>query len=268
MAQDFFISMVNGNSIVYSACAKLYKREFLEKEHLRFINGIKYEDVIFHFLCMLKAQAVYCMPEKLYEYRIRGNSIMTKETEGQNITDYFYIICYLTHYYLQHQFNVDLERAIEKYIQTVYHSFISNYRKYSATSDGYRLKKAMKNEKFAKIYGIISGYENYNGIVQERIAAQIEQIRGAKYVILYGAGDIAREVLETLNRYDISIDGVAVSNMTSSRSSFFGNKVYEITKYIDKKDDCLVIMATTTKFYPEIKQTLFEIGFSHWLEVF
>lgn len=267
-AQDFFISAVNSNCILYSACCKLYKRDFLEKEQLRFVNGIKYEDVIFDFLCMLKAQTIYCMPYKLYVYRIRSDSIMTKNKDDKNIMDYFYVICYLVRYYLQHQFNVDLEKAIEKYIQTVYHSFISNYRKYALVNDGYQLKNKMQDKAVAKIYGIVSGYEHYNGIVQTRIAARLEQIINAKYVILYGAGDIAREVLEVLNRYDIAVDGIAVTKKSNSRCSFFGNKVNEITDYVDKKDDSLVIMATTSKFYPEIERTLSELGFFRWIEVF
>ena len=267
-AQDFFAATMDNNSIIYSPWSKLYKRDFLIKKNIRFVNGIKYEDVVFHFLCMLKADTVYCIPDKLYTYRVRNNSTMTQKINSRNITDYFYIMCYLSQYYLSNSFDTALQKAIEKYIQVIYHSFISNYRRYALTNDAYLLKKDFAEENYAKLYGLVSGYENYNGAIQDCIAEHIEFIKSAKTVIVYGAGDIAREVLETLNRYDIAIDGIAVSNQSNSRKSVLGNRVHAITEYMDQKEDSLIIMATSSKFYPEIKKYLLELGFVHCLELF
>lgn len=266
-AWEFFMTTVNGNSIIFSPWSKLYKRDFLIKNNLKFVDGIWYEDVVFHFLCMMKADTVYCIADKLYTYRVRGNSTMTQKKQGRNARDYFWIICYVTQYYLEHSFDVELEKAIEKYIQTVYHSFISNYRRYALLNDAYRLKKDIVEEKYAKIYGIVSGYENYYGLLQQYIEEQIETIRNAEYIILYGAGDIAKEVLESLNRYDIAIDGIAVSDVSNSRKSLLGNKVRAITEYIDKKEDSLIIIATSPQFCLEIRENLIRLGFVHYLEI-
>ncbi len=265
--RDYFLQSVNRNSIVYSPCTKLYKRLFLLGENIRFIDGLLYEDVIFDFLCMMKAKEIYCITEKLYEYRIRRNSSMTRNIDGKNVSDYFYIVCYLTQYYLEHRFDTEMETAIEKYIQAMYRCFLSTYRRYSAQKDGYLLKKDMASESHAKLYGLVTGYENYYGLVQLHIAERVETIRRAAYVLVYGAGEIAREVIETLNRYDIAVDRVVVSDKTGSRSSILGNRVYEITECIEESKAGLVIIATDVRYYPEIERTLSESGVMNYMEV-
>lgn len=266
-AQDYFRQSVDSNSIVYSPCTKLYSRLFLLRENIRFIDGLLYEDVVFDFLCMMKAREIYCITDKLYEYRIRKNSSMTKGIDGRNVAAYFYIVCYLTQYYLEHHFDAGMETAIEKYIQAMYRCFVNTYRRYSSKKDGYLLKSDISVENYAKLYGLVAGYESHFGLVQLHIAQQIEAIRKAARIYVYGAGDVAREVIETLNRYDIAVDKIVVSGKKGSRSSILGNRVYEITECIREREDCLVIVATDARFYPEIERTLSELGFMDYIEV-
>lgn len=267
-ARDFFLNAMNSNSIIYSAWSKLYRRDFLMKEDIRFINGIRYEDIVFNFLCMMKANTLYCIPDKKYIYRIRRNSIMTRKIDGKNITDYFYIICYLSQYYLSHQFDAELEKGIEKYIHKVYRDFLNAYRRYASANDGYELKNHMTDKNYAKLYGLVSGYESYSGEVQEHIADQIEQIRQSKHVIVYGAGDIARETIIMLDQFDVVITGIAVSDYAGNKKSLLGNKIRVISDYLDKKEDSIVIIATTARFYPDIERHLSRLGFQNYLEVF
>lgn len=193
---------------------------------------------------------------------------MTKETEGKNVTDYFYIICYLSRYYLTHCFDAELEKSIEKYIHKVYRDFLNAYGKYAAANDGYVLKNDIIDKNCAKLYGIVSGYEHYMGEVQERIADRLELLKKSRNIIVYGAGDIARETIITLDRHDIAIAGIAVSDDAGNKNSLLGNKVRTISEYLDKKQDSLVIIATTAKFYTDIKKKLSDLGFLHYLEVF
>lgn len=266
-AQDYFRQSVDRNSIVYSPCTKLYSRSFLLRENIRFIDGLLYEDVVFDFLCMMKAREIYCITDKLYEYRIRKNSSMTKGIDGRNVADYFYIVCYLTQYYLGHLFDSGMETAIEKYIQAMYRCFINTYRRYSSQKDGYLLKSDISVENYAKLYGLVAGYESHYGLIQLHIAEQIETIRKAARIFVYGAGDVAREVIETLNRYDVAVDKIVVSEKKGNRNSILGNRVYEIAECIREREDCLVIVATDARFYPEIKRTLSELGFMDYIEV-
>ena len=67
-----------------------YKLSFLQREQIRFIKGIIYEDVPFSGISYVRAQRVNALNESLYHYRIRKGSIMTAQPSRRNLD------CYLT----------------------------------------------------------------------------------------------------------------------------------------------------------------------------
>lgn len=60
----------------YFAWSGMIDFKFLFKIKLKFINGIIHEDNAFGILLFLHSKAIYIYPRKLYNYRIRANSIM------------------------------------------------------------------------------------------------------------------------------------------------------------------------------------------------
>ena len=58
----------------------LYRREFLERNHIRFIPGICYEDIPFTPECYLKANTVVRVRSLLYIYRMGHSSITSTMT--------------------------------------------------------------------------------------------------------------------------------------------------------------------------------------------
>lgn len=67
-------------------------REFLNREGLRFQEGILHEDVEFTPRMLLKAKTVAEIPEPLYHYIVRESSISTQKDQGKNIRDLFNIL--------------------------------------------------------------------------------------------------------------------------------------------------------------------------------
>ena len=61
---------------------KLYKTSFLKDLDAQFLNGSYYEDLEFFYKVFLKAKKVSVLPEYLYFYRIRDESISTSGDEG------------------------------------------------------------------------------------------------------------------------------------------------------------------------------------------
>lgn len=57
---------------------RCYRRQFLEDNKLRFLEGILHEDNEFTPRACLKANKVKVIPDVLYHYRVRPNSIMTR----------------------------------------------------------------------------------------------------------------------------------------------------------------------------------------------
>lgn len=74
----------------FSACLKLYKKEFLDSfDDLYFSTGTAFEDVLFHVKVMLNASKISFVPEYLYYYRFNQNSIVNTP---DNYFDIFKVI--------------------------------------------------------------------------------------------------------------------------------------------------------------------------------
>lgn len=261
----YLAEAVENGSLIYSACTKLYRRDFLERNQIRFPDGRLYEDVLFCFRCLTRAERVRSFQEKLYIYRVRQNSVMTKALTEKNVGDYFWSVCELTKDYLASSCEKEAEPAIEGYIRGVCRDFIKARRKYNGSGEGPGAGP-WDDKRYLKLYRIFSDFPVRTGSIQDFTP---EQLRAAarKKIIVYGAGDIAREVIELLDRKDLAIYGVAVSVGNTGRKSLMGNRVLTIDQYLEVKDESLVIIGTSPRFYTEIEEELQKFGFLHYIEV-
>ena len=63
-------------------CNKLFRREFLLKNDIKFSNMTAFEDLIFSFMCVVCAKNYVRVPFTNYHYRIRKNSLSHKGLDG------------------------------------------------------------------------------------------------------------------------------------------------------------------------------------------
>ena len=71
------------------ACLYAYRRAFLFEHNLRFLEGILHEDVEFTPRALLRCKKIVEVPDCLYHYIIRENSISTQKNREKNIKDLF-----------------------------------------------------------------------------------------------------------------------------------------------------------------------------------
>lgn len=93
------LELMSGRDYLYTCCRHrnlsvaswLYccKRDFLNREGLRFQEGILHEDVEFTPRMLLKAKKVAESPAQLYHYVIRDSSISRQKNREKNIKDLF-----------------------------------------------------------------------------------------------------------------------------------------------------------------------------------
>ena len=69
----------------YSACLKLYKKEFIDGIDFNFPVGLHFEDVPVHVKVMIEANRVSFVPEALYNYRTNPSSIINSTANGLDI---------------------------------------------------------------------------------------------------------------------------------------------------------------------------------------
>ena len=65
----------------------LYKRDFLKREALKFLEGILYEDVEWMPRVLYKAKTVSYYPITIYKYRVRSESIVNNTFKRRNYDD-------------------------------------------------------------------------------------------------------------------------------------------------------------------------------------
>ena len=264
--KSYFVESVMNDSIVFSAWSKFYRRAFLDNNDIRFCDGLLYEDILFSFTCFLKASGIYSLSKQAYWYRIRYDSIMTKKIAEQNLESYFFIICELARYYINEDYK-EVCNAIQRYIQKVAQDFIGAYRKSGEKRvKGQLLKKC--NTKYLKLYNTFADLCVRSGILEDISQNDLGYIKSFRYVILYGAGDIGRSILEILDLHDISIYGIAVTTISENRSSLMGNRIRSIDDYKEiEKDECLVIIAVTEKYNAEVVKKIKNNGFHHYIKL-
>ena len=264
-AEDYFTEAVRTESIIFSAWSKFFNRRFLMENQIRFYEGILYEDMLFSFQCFMKAKKIYSLNRKLYDYRIRETSIMTAGVNGKNIESYIISICELMKLYLNNDFSGEMNRAVERYIRKVGREYISVYRKWA--DQEFTPVLLQDNPKYLKLYRTFSELFIHAGKPLYISPEQVEKIRQYQYVILYGAGDIARSTIEILDQYDIAVYGIAVSDLHGNKKSLLGNPIRELQEYHEIREKCLVLIGTVPRYYSEIHKKLQEQGFLEWMEM-
>lgn len=100
---------------------RLYRRQFLQEYDLKFTEGIYHEDNMFTPVVCYYAKKVKVIPDCLYDYRVRGNSIMTTRSIKHN-KDILYIANTLSEFFVSKS---DVEktvvyRALTQHYQSVF----------------------------------------------------------------------------------------------------------------------------------------------------
>lgn len=100
---------------------RLYRRQFLQENKLKFTEGIYHEDNMFTPVVCYYAKKVKVISDCLYDYRVRGNSIMTTRSIKHN-KDILYIANTLSEFFVSKS---DVEktvvyRALTQHYQSVF----------------------------------------------------------------------------------------------------------------------------------------------------
>lgn len=95
---------------------KIYKREFLEKNRICYIENLLHEDIPFTFKCFILSKRIGFYKYLFYYYRQRNESIM-KTMNSNNYTSILEILKYLLELYEKYKIN---NKYYNNYLITVY----------------------------------------------------------------------------------------------------------------------------------------------------
>ena len=94
LSTDCFHDYLQGQYYMM-AWNKLVKRNFLEKNHITFVEGLIHEDCAWSFIMACHLKKVSFVFEETYNYLVRNNSIQT----DRNFSKHFKAYCFLLKYY-------------------------------------------------------------------------------------------------------------------------------------------------------------------------
>ena len=140
----------------FSACLKLYKREFIEQ--FEFPLGLNFEDVPVHVKVMLNAEKLSFVPEFLYYYRSNPDSILNSTSNGFDI---FKVIDMVEEYLRKSGYYDELEDEFIffKIAQILVYLDSEKSEEYFIKAKSEFSQITIKNPKSLKKYAI-KGYEN------------------------------------------------------------------------------------------------------------
>lgn len=91
--KDFQLSITDYDQSFFilnsSACNKIFRREFVEKNQIQFLEGVPAEDAYFTTSCFMKSTKVYYISKVVYYYRQRNQDNKTKSVSFYCSRDYF-----------------------------------------------------------------------------------------------------------------------------------------------------------------------------------
>ena len=87
--KQYLLEHFRDRNLNVEACLYAYRRAFLNEHDLRFREGILHEDVEFTPRIMMQCGKVVELPDRLYHYLVRENSISTQKNKEKNIKDLF-----------------------------------------------------------------------------------------------------------------------------------------------------------------------------------
>lgn len=90
--QDLFVDFQKNRNFKPNVCLQIFKREFLEKNNLRFREKILHEDEVFSLQCITLASRAAYLNLSYHGRRVRKNSIMTNHKKEESIYSHYRVI--------------------------------------------------------------------------------------------------------------------------------------------------------------------------------
>lgn len=243
-------------------CLQFVNREFFEKNNLYWIEELRYgEDSPFKmYMC---AKRTMCIPDRLYQRRIRNNSMVTSVKKLCHLESMIIQFAHDLQEWEKHKNYVELNSRIEKYFKLQHRSIESMYAQVKDTRELPNLINKYPMARYIYYYFIVG-----NPLYCKNLTVDvIEKIKMFKYVIVYGAGFVAKDAVSILEKNGIYNYKIAVTDKRREKETAFQEKINNIDELEEISNEAIVIVATLKRHYDSIQQTLSNKNFDQVIYV-
>lgn len=241
------------NDEMIGAVWGLYRKSFIEENHLRFRNGFYCEDIAFTFQAILLCKHAGCIRAICYFYLRRKDSVtlgdkLEKRLEGLIIA-YFDMLTFWNQYSgMLEGIGDSIEMFLERYFRTIRHIY-KQLDSSVLTSPilAYIKKKQLFIEAAPRNKVQIS-------------SCDLESIRKCAKVVIYGAGGMARETLRYLNAINVSVEAFIVTSNEQNPDAINNIPVFGIDRLMRMQGDTVIVIGVSDRYKEEVKAELTRIG--------
>ncbi len=241
------------NHEMIGAVYGLYRKSFIDENHLRFRNGIYHEDIAFTFKAILLCKRAGCIRSICYFYLRRKGSVtlgdkLEKRLEGLIIA-YFDMLTFWNQY---SDMLREIGRSIERFLESYYLTIKHLYKQLdSCILESPMLAYTKKKRLFIE------------EVPQNRIqilSCDLEVIRKCVKVVIYGAGEMARETLRYLNEKNVHVEAFIVTDNKQNPNAINNIPVLGTDSLVKMQGDTVIIIGVSKLYREEVQAELARIG--------
>lgn len=251
--QELFVKLYKNEQIIVEACRQLFSKKFIDENQLYFYEGILHEDILFSVVCAMKAQQVRYLEKELYIYRRRDGSI-TSRLSVHRMESCFIVFIELWKFWHSNEFPKALDEAFGGYLKGLY-SNIKKMKCYFPEVDTLSLGGPAEQLMFK----LMTLNEDFHFRYAHLTKAQLNRIKDAEKVIVYGAGSVGIETIQLLQLENIKVDAVAVSNKDINPDNLLGIRIRQIDE-LTELEHAVIIAAVAEKHREGIVNKLKHLG--------
>lgn len=251
--QDLFLKLHHENQVIAEVWRQLLSRRFIEENQQYFYEGIIHEDSLFSVICAMKAQRVYYLEQELYIYRRRDGSIMSR-MNVHRMESSFIIFIELFMFWYRNAFSAEINEALGEYLKSLYANF-EKMKCYFPDIDTLTLGGPAEQFMFKIISSDMDSHFRYAHLTK----VQLNHIKNAEKIIVYGAGIVGIEMIRLLHLENIKIDAVAVSSKDFNPDRLLGIVVSQIDE-LRELEHAVIIVAVVERNREGIVNKLNQLG--------
>lgn len=247
-----------------SSCFQVYKKMFLIKNNIKFREGYYAEDWVYGIKTIILASKVIYIKKPLYIYIKSKNSVSNNKQNEYAFKGLFMALCDLHEFCDSHIWDDSIYQILMKEYARLYRHVKRNYGIIHEGELDKWVNTLNKNQK--RLYWFVKA-DIFNRKFIPKVGREItEQIKSADAVYIFGAGDVAMEVLPIIDMLDKRVKAYIVSdNIPIEKKSFYGVPVLHLSEVdrIDKND--LIVVAVLKRYKADIADSLNERGYSNFV---
>ncbi len=224
-----FASQMITGSFMCTAWLYFFNRSWLDNSHIRFVEGILHEDLLFSAMVMLSADNIGYIPQKFYSYFRREGSIMVSaDYIGRRVASYAYIIMELLAWTRKKEFNNDIIDAISYYIRIIKQAMVEQYLM-SVLEDS-TIPFFRQSDRLALILAVEDAFP----FIKDKITHDLcSKLKHSDLIIVYGAGVVS----EITRRF---LHGIGIRDYSVAVTKGKTGSIHELSEFKDKSAILLI----------------------------